>query len=87
MSDFELTAAEFRALYDRLKHMTRWGPADRLGALNNISPAQAIAAASDIWRDLVAACEELNSWSVLCVVAPLRPRAATGSPVNPIAIC
>jgi kynurenine formamidase len=36
--------------------------------------------------DLVAMCEELNRWSFLCVVAPLRLRAATGSPVNPIAI-
>ena len=36
--------------------------------------------------DLVAVCEELNRWSFLCVVAPLRLRAATGSPVNPIAI-
>ena len=40
MSDFELTAAEFRARYDRVKHMSRWGPADRRGALNNVSPAQ-----------------------------------------------
>ncbi len=36
--------------------------------------------------DLVAACEELNRWSFLCVIAPLRLRAGTGSPVNPIAI-
>jgi kynurenine formamidase len=38
------------------------------------------------FEDLVAVCEELNRWSFLCVVAPLRLRAATGSPVNPIAI-
>ena len=36
--------------------------------------------------DLVAACEELNRWSFFCVIAPLRLRAGTGSPVNPIAI-
>ena len=36
--------------------------------------------------DLVAVCEELNRWSFLCVIAPLRLPAATGSPVNPIAI-
>ena len=35
---------------------------------------------------LVAACDELHHWSFLCVIAPLRLRAATGSPVNPIAI-
>jgi kynurenine formamidase len=36
--------------------------------------------------DLAAVCEELSRWSFLCVVAPLRLRAATGSPINPIAI-
>jgi kynurenine formamidase len=50
MSDFELSAAEFRAMYHRVKHMCRWGPADRRGALNNISPAQVVAAASSVWR-------------------------------------
>src|SRR5712675_1804327 len=50
MSDYELSAAEFRALYHRVKRMSRWGPADRLGGLNNISPAQVVAAASDVWR-------------------------------------
>jgi len=38
------------------------------------------------FEDLAAVCEELNRWSFLCVIAPLRLRAATGSPVNPIAI-
>ncbi len=50
MSDFELSAGEFRALYDRVKHLTWQGSADRLGALNNISAAQVVAAASDVWR-------------------------------------
>ncbi len=50
MSDFELSAAEFRALYDRVRHMSRWGPADRRGALNNISPTQVVAAASGVRR-------------------------------------
>jgi kynurenine formamidase len=50
MSDFELSAAEFRALYDRVKHMSLQGPADRRGALNNISSSQVVAAASDVWR-------------------------------------
>jgi kynurenine formamidase len=48
MSDFELTAAEFRALCDRVKHMSQWGPADRRGALNNIAPTQVTAAAVDV---------------------------------------
>jgi kynurenine formamidase len=50
MSDFELSATEFRALYDRVRHMSRWGPADRRGALNNISPTQVVAAASGVCR-------------------------------------
>ena len=48
MSDFELSAAEFRALYDRVKHMSQWGPADQRGALNNIAPAQVTAAAGGV---------------------------------------
>jgi kynurenine formamidase len=50
MSDFELSAVEFRALYDRVKRMSLQGPADRRGALNNISSSQVVAAASDVWR-------------------------------------
>jgi kynurenine formamidase len=48
MSDFQLSEAEFRALYDRVKHMSRWGPADRRGGLNNITPAQVAAAAGGV---------------------------------------
>ena len=38
------------------------------------------------FEDLVPLCEEANRWSFLCVIAPLRLPAATGSPINPIAI-
>jgi len=38
------------------------------------------------FEELVPLCEEANRWSFLCVIAPLRLPAATGSPVNPIAI-
>jgi kynurenine formamidase len=38
------------------------------------------------FSELVPACEEAGRWSFLCVIAPLRLRAGTGSPVNPIAI-
>ncbi|WP_406363067.1 cyclase family protein [Streptomyces sp. NBC_00715] len=38
------------------------------------------------FEDLVPLCAEAERWSFLCVVAPLRLPAATGSPVNPIAI-
>ncbi|MFJ8072554.1 cyclase family protein [Streptomyces sp. NPDC096176] len=38
------------------------------------------------FEDLVPLCEEEDRWSFLCVIAPLRLPAATGSPVNPLAI-
>ena len=48
MSDFALSEAEFRALYERVRHTSAWGPGDHLGALNNISRAEVVAAASDV---------------------------------------
>jgi kynurenine formamidase len=36
--------------------------------------------------DVVPLCEQARRWSFLCVIAPLRLLAGTGSPVNPIAI-
>jgi kynurenine formamidase len=50
MSPPDLSASEFLDLYQRLKQKSRWGPADRRGALNYISEADVVAAASDIWR-------------------------------------
>jgi kynurenine formamidase len=50
MSTPDLSASEFQALYQRCKRMSRWGPADRRGALNNISHAEIVAAASEVWR-------------------------------------
>jgi kynurenine formamidase len=38
------------------------------------------------FEDLAELCQQDNRWSFLCVIAPLRLPAATGSPVNPIAI-
>lgn len=38
------------------------------------------------FEELAPACEQAGRWSFLCVVAPLRLPAATGSPVNPIAV-
>jgi kynurenine formamidase len=35
---------------------------------------------------LLALCEEQDRWAFMCVIAPLRLPAATGSPINPIAI-
>ena len=36
--------------------------------------------------ELADLCEARGSWSFLCMIAPLRIPAATGSPVNPIAV-
>jgi kynurenine formamidase len=38
------------------------------------------------FAELVPACEQAGRWSFMCVIAPLRLRGGTGSPVNPIAI-
>ena len=38
------------------------------------------------FEDLAALCEEQDRWTFLGVIAPLRLPAATGSPINPIAI-
>jgi len=38
------------------------------------------------FADLLPRCEQAGQWSFLCVIAPLRLRAGTGSPINPIAI-
>ena len=38
------------------------------------------------FEDLAEVCQLDKRWSFLCVIAPLRLPAATGSPVNPIAI-
>jgi kynurenine formamidase len=48
MSDFALSAAEFRALYERVRQLSRRGPADRRGTLNNICPAEVVAAAGEV---------------------------------------
>ena len=69
MSDFELSAAEFRALYARVKHMSRWGPADRRGALNNISATEVVAAADGVWRG-----------RAVSLAAPIESEAALGNP-------
>ena len=39
-----MTEAEFRSLYGRLRARVPWGPEDRRGALNYITPAEVLAA-------------------------------------------
>ena len=43
-----MTEAEFRALYERLRGQLPWGPGDRRGALNYITPAEVLAAAREV---------------------------------------
>jgi len=43
-----LTRDEFAALFRRLKHTSRWGAADRRGALNHITAAHVIAATQEV---------------------------------------
>jgi kynurenine formamidase len=43
-----LDAGEFEALYERLRRVPAWGPADRRGALNYLTPDRVLAAASEI---------------------------------------
>jgi kynurenine formamidase len=44
----KVTEHEFRALFDRLRKATPWGPSDRRGALNYITPALVVAALSEV---------------------------------------
>jgi kynurenine formamidase len=43
-----MTEAEFRSLYQRLRNRLPWGPADRRGALNYLTPAERLAATQEV---------------------------------------
>jgi kynurenine formamidase len=43
-----MTEAEFRSLYERLRGQVPWGPDDRRGALNYVTPAEVLTAASEV---------------------------------------
>src|SRR6516164_4842280 len=43
-----MTETEFRSLYDRLRGQLPWGPDDRRGALNYITPAEILAASGEV---------------------------------------
>lgn len=77
-----MSASEFQALYQRLQGMSRWGPDDRRGALNYLSGADVVAAASDVWRGRTVALGAL----VETEVAPDNPEPAvhqmTSSPAG-----
>jgi kynurenine formamidase len=69
VADQRLTEEQFRALYERLRLVPGWGPRDRRGALNYLSP------------DLVAAaCREVRLGRPVSLATPL---ADTAGPDNP----
>ncbi|MFR9805226.1 cyclase family protein [Pseudonocardia sp. RS010] len=43
-----MSQAEFRTLYDQLRDTPPWGPDDRRGALNYITPAEVLAAVAEV---------------------------------------
>jgi kynurenine formamidase len=48
MTPERMTKAKFRSLYERLRAEPPWGPADRRGALNYLTPATMLAAAREV---------------------------------------
>ncbi len=69
VSAARLTEPEFRALYDRLRAIPGWGPRDRRGALNYLTP------------DLVAAaCRDVRLGRSVSMAAELADVAAPDNP-------
>jgi kynurenine formamidase len=64
-----LDSAAFSALYQRLRRATPWGPDDRRGGLNYITPAQVLAAAGEVRLGRTTTLE-----------APIESRAAPDNP-------
>jgi hypothetical protein len=64
-----LTSAEFDALFRRLRDATVWGPNDRRGALNNLTP----------WH-VLAAVGEVRSGHTVSLAAPIETVASQDNP-------
>jgi kynurenine formamidase len=64
-----LTSAEFDALFRRLRDATVWGPDDRRGALNNLTP----------WH-VLAAVGEVRSGHTVSLAAPIETVASQDNP-------
>ena len=64
-----LDSAAFSALYQRLRRATPWGPDDRRGGLNYITPAQVLAAAG-----------EIRLGRTMTLEAPIESQAAPDNP-------
>ena len=48
MAELSLSAADFRSLYEHLRRANPWGPDDRRGALNYLTPARLAEAAASV---------------------------------------
>ncbi|HEY2279690.1 MAG TPA: cyclase family protein [Streptosporangiaceae bacterium] len=64
-----LTEAQFRDLYERLRARPEWGPRDRRGALNFLTP--------DV---VAAACREVRLGRSVSLAGPVEDRAAPDNP-------
>jgi len=64
-----MDAASFDALYRRLRDASAWGPADRRGGLNYITPEQVLAAAG-----------EVRLGRTVTLAAPIESRVAADNP-------
>src|SRR5947209_16562874 len=65
----QMTETEFRSLYERLRGQLPWGPDDRRGALNYITPAA-----------ILAALGEVTLGRTVSLAAPVEPRPAADNP-------
>jgi kynurenine formamidase len=64
-----MSEAEFRTMYDRLRAQVPWGPADRRGALNYITPA-----------DVLAACGTVRLGRTVSLAAPIEDWVTADNP-------
>jgi len=65
----QMSEAEFRSLYDRLRGQLPWGPDDRRGALNYITPSEVLAAVG-----------EVRLGRTVSLAAPVEHRQAADNP-------
>jgi len=65
----QMTEIEFRSLYERLRAQLPWGPDDRRGALNYITPAE-----------ILAALREVTLGRTVSLAAPVEHRPAADNP-------
>ncbi len=64
-----MTEAEFRSLYEQLRAQVPWGPQDRRGALNYITPAE-----------VLAACGEVGAGRNVSLAAPVEDQETPDNP-------